>query len=372
MKITFISNYLNHHQLPFCKEMINELGNDFFFVATELISDARRQLGYEDMNNKYDFVVRAYEDEEKAYELGIESDIVIIGSAPQKYIRERLRRGKITIRYSERIFKNYKNFIRCIPSIIKFKLFERRNTYLLCASAYSTKDFNKLGLYKNKCYRWGYFPEIKEYMDIKNIIKNKDDNSIIWVARFLEWKHPEAVIKIAKKLKENNYNFNIKMIGIGPLEKKIKKQIQDNNLEDDVKLLGSMSHKKVREYMEKSKIFLFTSDKNEGWGAVLNESMNSGCAVIASHEIGSVPFLIKENENGLIYKSGNINDLYEKVKLLLDNPNLTTKLGLEAYRTMVNLWNPKIAAKRVIELSDLLLKRESFNKYQEGPCSLNN
>ena len=49
--------------------------------------------------------------------------------------------------------------------------------------------------------------------------------------------------------------------------------------------------------MEKSEIFLFTSDKGEGWGAVLNESMNSACAVVASHAIGSVPFLLKDGEN---------------------------------------------------------------------------
>lgn len=51
-----------------------------------------------------------------------------------------------------------------------------------------------------------------------------------------------------------------------------------------------MKASEVRSYMEKADIYLFTSDFNEGWGAVLNESMNSGCAVVASHAIGSVPF----------------------------------------------------------------------------------
>lgn len=369
MKIAFFSNYLNHHQLPFCKEMYESLENKFVFVATNHVSNERKKLGYKDLNNEYDFVVRAYENEEYAYKLGLESDVVIIGSAPQKYIRERLKKGKLTLRYSERIFKSYKNFIRNLPSIIKYYFLERKNVYLLCASAYSSTDFNKLGLYKNKTYKWGYFPEVKVYEDISKIIEEKEENSILWVARFIDFKHPEIVIKVAKKLKENGYKFSINMIGIGYLEERIKKQIKEDKLEDCVKLLGSMFPEKVREYMEKSEIFLFTSDKGEGWGAVLNEAMNSACAVVTNNEIGSVPFLIKDKENGYIYEYDNIEDLYDKVKKLLIDKELTKELGSNAYSTMLKLWNPKIAAERVIELSECLINNKDFNKYDDGPCS---
>lgn len=62
------------------------------------------------------------------------------------------------------------------------------------------------------------------------------------------------------------------------------------NLNDYVTFTGPVQSDKVRGFMERAGIFLFTSDRQEGWGAVLNESMNSGCAVVASHAIGSVPF----------------------------------------------------------------------------------
>ena len=81
--------------------------------------------------------------------------------------------------------------------------------------------------------------------------------------------------------------------------------IRSKGVEDCVEMLGAMSPDEVRAYMERADVFLFTSDFNEGWGAVLNESMNSGCAVVASHAIGSVPFLIKDGVNGLIYENGN-------------------------------------------------------------------
>ena len=129
-----------------------------------------------------------------------------------------------------------------------------------------------------------------------------------------------------------------------------------------------MSPDMVREHMEAANIYLFTSDYNEGWGAVLNESMNSGCAVVASHAIGSVPFLIKHEENGLIYKNGNLQQLYECVKKLLEDSSLCDKIGKAAYITLSKVWNAKIAVDRIIKLSDSLLKGEKVY-FKDGPCS---
>ena len=45
--------------------------------------------------------------------------------------------------------------------------------------------------------------------------------------------------------------------------------------------------------MEQANIFIISSTHEEGWGAVVNEAMNSGCVVIGSHAAGAVPFLIE-------------------------------------------------------------------------------
>ena len=37
MKLTYVSNFLGSHQLPFCEEMYKRIGNDFKFVETEPI-----------------------------------------------------------------------------------------------------------------------------------------------------------------------------------------------------------------------------------------------------------------------------------------------------------------------------------------------
>ena len=115
------------------------------------------------------------------------------------------------------------------------------------------------------------------------------------------------------------------------MEVKLSKMIIDEGLSNNVKILGSMSPEKVREYMEQSEIFLFTSDREEGWGAVLNEAMNSACAVVASDAAGSTNFLVVDGENGFLYKSGDIDDLYYKVKLLNCNARHCTECRIYIY-----------------------------------------
>ncbi len=111
--------------------------------------------------------------------------------------------------------------------------------------------------------------------------------SILWVGRLIKWKHPELAIIVAKMLRDSGYDFNMKIIGQGEMKAELIKMIKIYNLEKYIYFLDYMSPEKVREHMEQANIFLFTSDYNEGWGAVLNEAMNSGCSVVASHAIGT-------------------------------------------------------------------------------------
>lgn len=379
MKVVFISNFLTHHQVPFCLEMQKRLGDDFKFISTVKIFQWRLDLGFQDLDSEYDFVVKAYENEEtyqKAKKLALESDIVIIGSTTDDLIEERLKQDKLTFRYRARIFIFPDGFFKTIFNKEKMKLYYQRhikyrknkNLHLLCANAYGANDFGLFGLYKNKIYKWGYFLEANEY-DIDKLIEKKEENKkieIIWVARFIKWKHPEVVLKLAKNLKKQNYNFEIKMLGTGVLEEKTRKQVKKQNLEDVIKIVGQVPSDEVKEYMEKANIFIGTSDSWEGWGAVINESMNAGCAIVANRRMGSVPFLIQEGETGFRYN--HYKDLENKVKLLIDNKELRKKLGKNAYQYITQKWTGSIAAENVIKLFEATINHEEA-KIEEGPAS---
>ena len=374
MKITFFSNYLNHHQLYLSQEIIN-CGCDYTFVATEQIPQATKNFGYEDMNEKYDFVLRTYESDEnmqKARDLALDSDVVILGNVDRSFLEKRMEQNKLTFVYSERLFKKG-TYRRFIPSTRKkvdarFTRYNGKNLHVIAASAYLALDLKLIG-FKNPVYKWGYFPQVKEY-DVKELLSLKQNSpvKILWAGRFLDWKRTKDAIKLAQKLKSNGYDFSLDIIGSGVCEYKLKELARKLKIEDKVSFLGSMSPQKVREHMEKADIYLFTSNFYEGWGAVLNESMNSGCATVASHSIGSVPYLIKHGENGLIYKMGDINSLYNCVKQLIDNPQYALKLGENAYCTLKDVWNPKTAANRFVMLAQSLLNGENC-EYEDGVLS---
>ena len=346
----------------------------YLFIANMPTPQQRKKLGYYDLNDKYDFVLKLYESE-KNYEIAekivFDADIVIYGGVERDLVKRRLRRNKLTFRAFERIYKvepKKKEMPRWFVRNF-FANTVHSKFYLLCEGAYVASDYARTATFLNKAYKWGYFPKINEYEDIVDVIKKKKKNSILWVGRLIDWKHPEIPLGVAKRLKADGYDFEINIIGTGALEYHCVAAIERLGLGDYVHMLGSMSPDEVRTHMENSEIFIFSSDRKEGWGAVLNEAMNSACAVVANEAIGSVPYLINDGINGLIYSKSGFDEAYEKVKYLIDNSEKREELGKNAYFTMLTEWNAKVAAERLLGLADELKKKKKCVLYQSGPCS---
>lgn len=378
MKLVFVTNYINHHQVSVADEFYRILGNNYSFIATIEMHEFRKQLGYPDYSDR-PYLVKAYNSEEmriKSLQLAYNADVVIIGSAPEEYVAERIKAGKLTFRYSERWFKTkpwylsgprawlnfYKNHIK----------YRNKPLYILAASAYTANDVYAIGAYKDKVYKWGYFTAVPEDTNVKvagtDVLTLETQTKIMWCSRFLKWKHPELPVMLAARLKKEGYKFVVNMYGSGEELEATKTLTQDLDVEDIVSFCGNLPNQEVLSEMRRHQIFLFTSDKNEGWGAVLNESMSNGCAVVASNRIGAAPFLIKDGENGMIFESENLDSLYSKVKALLDDKDLRKSISCNAYKTMSEMWNPQNVAERFIELAKSLQAGED-TPFVDGPCS---
>lgn len=368
MTITFFSNYLNHHQLPLCHEIIKLVGADnFYFVSSEKINDTRIKMGYEDMNVKYPFVVRAYESQEeleKAIRLAESSDVVIIGASPRMFAKIRLYNNKITFLFRERLFKNG-SWHRLNPSTA-FKLYQEYykirngNFYLLAASAYAADDVCLCGFKREKCLKWGYFPELLPKVD-----KSFDKLRIMWCGRMLWWKHPEDAVEVARYLKEKGLDFEMKMIGNGEKREVVESMIAKYDLDSQVTTFDFMAPTEIRKTMNESNVYLFTSGKQEGWGVVLNEAMNSGCVVIANRNAGSAPYLIEDGKNGFLY-DGSKQQLQSAVDKMLASD--MKAVSDAAYSTIKDDWNQEQAAYRFVELSKLIMQGKE-NTFYSGPCS---
>ena len=377
MKIVFLTNYVNHHQIPLADEFYKLLGSDYTYVAFENLPNWLKKGGYQEIERPY--ILKAYEKDKillDSRELVMEADVVIIGAASDDWVLDRILAGKLTFRYNERWFKSKPWFLsgpRAWLSFYKRHIrFKNKPLYMLAASAYTANDVYAIGAYKNKCYKWGYFTEVTENRPDETL--NSDicsvDNTvhIMWCSRFLKLKHPELPVQLAARLKSDGYKFIINMYGSGKELESTKNMVRDMHVEDVVSFCGNFPNQEILSAMREHQIFLFTSDKNEGWGAVLNEAMSCGCAVVASNRIGATPFLIKDGENGLIFKSENLDSLYLKVKSLLDDQFLRNKLASAAYKTMLEMWNPTNAAQRFIQLVKAL-QEGADSPFTDGPCS---
>lgn len=364
MQVVFHSNYINHHQRPFVESLI-ENGCEVIFVAHEEMSEERKALGYSTDVNGARYIQYSEETADEVYELTMAADAVIFGWKTKKLFHDRIRTGRLTFNYSERLFK--KSILAPYSPRLQWRLrrvylIDRQNApYLLCTGDFTAQDYRKLDYPNQKIYKWGYFPPITK-VDIQELCETKKENSIIWVGRFIDWKHPEYAIELAGYLKKYGIPYHLKMVGTGKLYSKMEKRIKRLGLSDCVELTGALPPEKVREEINSARIALLTSNRKEGWGAVCNEAMNGGCAPVAYYGIGSVSYLIRDGINGMTYK--NKKELFQKVRLLLENRQRCAQIGENAYHTIADLWNYQVAAKRFVEFI-----QDQTVSYAEGPLS---
>jgi glycosyltransferase involved in cell wall biosynthesis len=344
------------------------------------MEEERVKMGWGSEVKNIPYLKLYYENPDECKALIMDSDIVIFGGVEdESYIKPRLKAGKIVIRASERLYREgqWKSISPKgrIKKYLDHTRYAKAPVYLLCHGAYVASDFNIVHAYPNKKFVWGYFPEAIEHNINCLLFRKRHQDSdgnpevrLLWAGRFMKLKHPEYAIKVARYLNKKGISFHLDMVGSGELEGRLKKLASKYKLKGKVTFHGFQPPAKVRRFMEESDIFMFTSNHLEGWGAVLNESMNSACAVVAGHGIGAVPFLIKHNVNGLVYKDENYKEFRKQVLTLCTNEKLRKELGINAYNTIINEWNPKEAADRLYNFC-LGLLEGNVNPYATGPLS---
>ena len=398
MVITFVSNYINHHQLPFCRAMDALEDVEFHFIQTSPMEEKRLKMGWGVDTGEFSFVSLFYEEKEKCTDLILNSDVTILGWSDGVIAdieEKRLSSGKLTFRMSERIYRegqwkaiSPKGLVNKYREHIRYR---RNPVYLLCTGAYVASDFALIHSYPGKMLKWGYFPNVEASRDDQNVVDGsanelgeshnsnlefasavRDKNSLrmLWAGRLITLKHPEYAVEAARVLKEKGYSFTLEIIGDGEKRPELEELISKYDIGSFVKLYGSKKPSLVAEYMKQADIFLFTSNYLEGWGAVVNEAMQSGCAVVASKEAGAVPFLIEDGVNGLTYEGGSLEDFVEKVCVLFEHKHMDAELAQNARKTINTLWNADNAARELFRFSaEFLAGNKNPRPSAKGPMS---
>ena len=374
MTIVFYCNYLNHHQVAVADEMYGLLGEDFRFVAT-LPCDNGQLKGGGDYSSRPYCILAAETDDghRQALELAVEADVCVFGACSQEYAVRRAvaNPAGMAFEVGERWLK--RGWLNVASPVLRAwwlnyrRYFRKANFYKLCSGAFVAGDDERLGCYKGRHYKWGYFTEVPS-SDAPAVEASGQCTSIMWCARFIDWKHPELAIYCAKRLKGEGYGFRLDMYGDGPIRGKCEALAKNAGLSNEVNFHGNVHNTEIRQAMRAGDIFLFTSDRQEGWGVVANEAMASGCCIVASDRIGAAPYLVKNGVNGYTFRDGDADSLFKIVKHLIDNQQERMRLSKQAWKDMSTLWHPRRAALNILQLiNDLQAGNDT--SITEGPCS---
>lgn len=389
MKLVFYSLILNNHQANVADELWEQTGHSYCFVELASLQAEHRKGSTHDYSDR-PYLLQAWQsdkDYSKAMELARKAECCVFsGVQALPFQKERMKRGLLSFDMSERWLK--RGFLNLFsPAILKMFLayhisrWRKKPIYKLCCSAFAANDQHKLFSYRGRCYKWGYFTQVENFnVEASSNVSSSNIAPIMWCSRYLMWKHPELPILMAQRLKGKGYRFILDMYGNGKYANTTRQLAKELDVEDVVHFVGVKPNEELLADMKKHNIFLFTSDRNEGWGAVANESMANGCVLVASNAIGSSPYLIKDGETGLLFKSPHtsstfgkpdmmaLDSLCEKVEHLLDNPQEWQKMRQNSVALMQKMWNPRVAAERLLILIDMLQKGKD-TPFATGPCS---
>ncbi|HEX4048235.1 MAG TPA: glycosyltransferase [Elusimicrobiota bacterium] len=150
----------------------------------------------------------------------------------------------------------------------------------------------------------------------------------------------EAVLSAVSRLR---LDCHLAVLGEGPALGALKARAESLMLGPRVTFLGDLPHPKKMEYLRAAKAFIEPSGR-QGFPSLALHAMSEGCPVVGA-AAGAVPELVRDGENGLLFRPGDAGALSEQIVTLASTPGLSLKLIAEGVRTVErHSWDATAAA----------------------------
>lgn len=159
------------------------------------------------------------------------------------------------------------------------------------------------------------------------------DRQVVYFGRLSKEKGLFTLLEAIREV-----DIKLKIIGDGPLRKEMEDKVKERGL-SKVDFLGYKTGEDLKEEIRKSLMVLMPSKCYENNPRTIIEAFALGKPVIGAR-IGGIPELVKDNETGLTFQPGNANDLRQKIKTLLDNPEQVIQMGKKARAFVEKELNP--------------------------------
>jgi len=160
-------------------------------------------------------------------------------------------------------------------------------------------------------------------------LNNHNENYILYLGRLSKEK---GIITLIEAMKDKDYE--LKIVGSGPLEDEIKEFIKTNYLKN-VEMVGYKSGEELKNYVRNSRCVVLPSEWYENGPYSAMEAMALGKPLIVSN-LGGLPELVDNGVNGYIYRTK------DELSKVIDN---MISLDDESYAKMCKSSNEKAKSK---------------------------
>ncbi len=169
---------------------------------------------------------------------------------------------------------------------------------------------------------------------------------IISVGRLAKVKGHIYALKTIKKLNEMGYDVYLTIVGEGEQREILSKFVKEKNIEHLVELVGTKSQSEIRQLFWEHNLFLFPSISLEGGraetqGLATVEAQACGLPVVAFNT-GGIPYTLKENTTGYLCKEFDYNCMAEKIKYLINTPDILYKMSVNATNFIAEHYAKKV------------------------------
>lgn len=163
---------------------------------------------------------------------------------------------------------------------------------------------------------------------------------LITVCRLVEKKGVDALLRALARLRQNHIETHLKIIGDGPLRKKLESMAGELALTHNVEFAGAMDSECVRKQMQAADMLVLpcrvdSSGDRDGIPVVLMEAM--ACALpVVSGDLPAIRELVIDGETGLRVDAHNIDDIASAIAALCRDPALSSRLGYAGRERVVS------------------------------------
>ncbi|HLV70451.1 MAG TPA: glycosyltransferase, partial [Xanthomarina sp.] len=179
---------------------------------------------------------------------------------------------------------------------------------------------------------------VKEIQNYPDIAKEK---LILNVGRLVPEKGQKYLIEAFSKINEKA-DWRVVFLGDGFLRSELELQARQLGVEEQVKFLGAVEN--IDEWLARASVFAFPSI-SEGFPNALAEAMSAGLPCISFDCNAGPRDLIENNVNGYLVEVGEVDELTQSIKNLMDDEDKRKRFGKKSIKIKNKLLSSSISNK---------------------------